>query len=407
MRGKTRNIERERKWLCSIFIAIVLYLTLNAFLKDILTSTIIRATELICVIYAIVVSLKIGRLKNVAHGKLVLILVIIWQLYILLRGNFDLQGTGFYLKLVSASTLIYILWLITFLPLSKYFDNILNCFFVFSLITIPLWILNYGHLIVPRDAEQLFIGESIGQYLPFFAAFLILFINKFSKKEQYIIWFIFITYLILMILNARRNIILSFGLYFIGFLVFSKKFNVSKPRNLIFLISIELGIIVLFLNPELAEKTFPLIFQRGMENSREGVETYFMADFTTWNITEKWIGKGLDATYYQPIFDTDTGDLLTTNRAGIETGYLDMILKGGYIDVLLMLILLIYSIITGLRSKDPLKNRCAYFLIVCLIDLYTTCLLGTLSVKSTLMYFCVGVCLSKDSIPLKPARNIR
>lgn len=396
-----RKERRESNRVMYIFIALVLYITLDAFLKTFLSTTLIRSFELLCVLFATILSCKYARISNISAGKILLSVVIAWQIFILLRGNFNLQGTKFLLKIISSSTLVYLLPIVSILPLWINFERLLHYFFYFSLLTIPLWLMNVGQLVVPKDADLLFVGESIGQYLPFFAAFLILFINRFNKKSQVIIWLIFITYLILMVLNARRNIMLSFGLYFIGYLIFSNKLNISKPINLFFVVCFGLAFVIVLITPDFIEKNFPLLFQRGLENTREGVEEYFLADFTTWDFTDKIVGKGLDATYYQPIYDYDTGDLLTTNRTGIETGYLDMILKGGYIDVLLIVILIVYSIIVGLKSRNPSKKRCAYFLMACLIDLYTTCLLGTVSVKSILMYVCIGICLSKEYPVLK------
>lgn len=378
-----------------IFIAIILYLVLKVFLEPILLSTIVRGIELLCIVYVTILCCRLCKLQNIDKGKFLILCVAFYQLSIFLRGKFSFQGTDFYLKLVSSGTLSMFLPFVALLPLRKYFDKLILLFYYFAIITIPIWLFNINNLVVSRSSEMSWLGEYIGQYLPFFAGFLLLFLFKFPVKKQLVIWCVYFIYLLLMILNARRNIILSFGLYFLGYLMYRKDSTqgtwINKIINIIFLLVLSIA----FLNPEIFEKFFPFLAERGLENTREGVEEYFIADMFQSDIIEQMFGRGLDGTYYQPVYDITTGELLTAGRYGIETGYLDMILKGGFVYVILVVSLILISIFNGFTSKDYVKKRCSFFLCVCLIDLYTTCLLGTLSVKSLLFWVCIGICLSK------------
>lgn len=379
----------------NVFITFIIYLlSFHVFMPEGIPSTLIHGTQFICGLLIVYALLSYSKFKNVSTGKIWLCTILLWYAFILIRGNYDLPLKELSLKITSPYTLYYFLPLLAFFPLRKHFRQLLKLFFYFSLISIPIWLLNINHLVVQMDSDNLFIGESIGQYLPFFSAFLLLFIKEFSKPKQKLIWLVFIIYFVLMILNARRNIILSFSLYFIGFLIFSNKINITKPQNVLFLICLSFGIIFAFNSPDLLEKYFPLIFKRGFENSRTGVEEFFIVDYLGWDNLTRLIGKGLDGSYYQPIIDPDTGNIITDQRLGIETGYLDMILKGGIIYDVLILLTILYSIIIAIRSKDSISRRCAYVLFLSLIDMYSTSLLGSLKVKSLLFWICIGLILS-------------
>lgn len=395
------KFKKEEEKIIILFLSLFLYITLRAFLEDYIPSTFVRAGELLCALTFSCIFLRYSRPKNLQYGKILIFLIIIWFAFILYRGDFNLQGKAFYLKFISTNTLVYLLPFLAIVPLRRHFDRIIKLFYYFSLATIPIWLLNIGHLVVSSSSDMLWIGESIGQYLPFFAAFLILFMYKVPIKKRKWVWGIFFVYLILMLLNSRRNILVSFSLCFIGYMIFSNKINITKGSNIAFLSIFFLVIIYILINPDFLAKLFPLLFQRGVENTREGVTEIFMADYLTWDPLKHLIGQGLDGSYYQPIYDPDTGELISTQRAGIETGYLDMLLKGGIIYDFLIVAIVIFSIYKGFKSKDPIGKRCAYYLIICLIDLYTTCLLGTLGVKSILFWVSISLCLSSNKTQKK------
>ncbi|MGN6296807.1 MAG: hypothetical protein ACTHM7_08505, partial [Ginsengibacter sp.] len=87
-------------------------------------------------------------------------------------------------------------------------------------------------------------------------------------------------------------------------------------------------------------KLLNFIAQRGEEDTRTGVELYFYNDM---HAKDWMIGRGINGEYYCPNIDLDTD-----YRSLIETGYLQIILKGGLVRLILLLLILVPAVILGL-----------------------------------------------------------
>ncbi|WP_259013907.1 hypothetical protein [Emticicia fluvialis] len=108
--------------------------------------------------------------------------------------------------------------------------------------------------------------------------------------------------------------------------------------------------------------TFSLLFSRLGEDTRSGVEDYFFKSFEG-KLVDWIFGRGINGTYYCPIFK----DLY---RNVIETGYLNMILKGGIIHLIGFVFFLVHSSYLGLfKSKNTLSRAMSLYLVMHLIAL--------------------------------------
>lgn len=207
-----------------------------------------------------------------------------------------------------------------------------------------------------------------------------------------------------MLLNARRNMVFSLGCfgmiayYCCNFTKFAKK----RYQTVLMAVA-ALLISVLFVASNidvLSEKVFNRFSSRVGEDTRSGVEELFLADFATSPI-EDWIwGRGLDGGYYQEMYDADTGEL-ETNRLGIETGYLNNVLKGGILYAAVIVIVMFICLVRSIKIKNIYSIYLRWVFLLFFIDLYATVLMGAFSVKAIMFWFCVSMALSREYPHLK------
>ena len=151
-----------------------------------------------------------------------------------------------------------------------------------------------------------------------------------------------------------------------------------------------IGFIALFMAGRKTPAMFSFLVDRGEEDTRSGVEVYMYADMST---TDWIIGKGINGEYYCPIVD-NVNDA-TGYRAYIETGYLQIILKGGVLGLALLLLILIPAIYKGLfKSRNILSKAAAIWILLWILYEYPT--IGfNFSMHYILVWICVGICYSK------------
>lgn len=137
-------------------------------------------------------------------------------------------------------------------------------------------------------------------------------------------------------------------------------------------------------------KIFGFLASRGTEDTRTLVELYFYDDMKE----NDWIfGKGIAGKYFCPDIEENQE---TNYRYLIETGYLQMILKGGLINLILLLLILIPAVLLGFfNSKNILSKAAAIWILLFLFKSYPT-IATTFDVSYALVWFSVGICYSKQ-----------
>ncbi len=393
------NEITEKLYIKKIYLLLIAYCILDSYLNPILPTTIIRFCELSCIIMAIYHEYKlyINHRISYPHGftKTLYILLFFISIGITIRGNWPSNIKDILLVAISPNQLMaYIIpFIIIPLPNEKYIKTVLQCFYIGALLTIPVWIINSHQLV-----QELFYGEAIGRYLPFFSAFLLGFLPLFTKKKKIIIIGIWAFYFLLMLLNARRNVAFSLLLY--GIIAFFFLYHNKIKRNTSSIIPISIflmfSITIAMINwDKLTQETFKSMTQRAKEDTRSGVEELFFADFLTSPI-EDWIwGRGMNGGYYQEILNSETGEI-NTNRTTIETGYLYMILKGGIVYALIITLFIIISSLKGYKNKET--RYIGLILSTYLIDSYTTIPICILTPRAILFWFCVSYILKYNPI---------
>ena len=398
----------ELKYIKRIYILLFVMILLNPLLsKFVSNTTILRSIEIVCYAGILFYEYKLYRNNSLrsfhSYEKWLYILLLLISASIVVRGDWPNSPKDFALHILATPK--YLLpFIIVSLPNTKYFIQIILLFYKISLWVIPLWIINITELIQIGTSR----GESIGSLLPFISAFLLGFVGFFSKRQRILNIIIWAVFFLLMMLNARRNVAFSLLLYAFIAYIFSIIANMKKnivKSVLIMLISVLIGLFLVLKMDTLSSGLFKNMSNRFYEDTRSGVEELFFADFANAPITDWIFGRGMDGGYYQIIVNEETGDI-NDNRTAIETGYLNMMLKGGLVyDVVIVLIMLL-----AIKRGYSKRNRMCLFLTTILltyfIDLYTTNPVCAFSVRSILFWFCISV-LSRNVPILKLPQLIR
>lgn len=127
----------------------------------------------------------------------------------------------------------------------------------------------------------------------------------------------------------------------------------------------------------------------------------FVELFSDLSPEERIIGKGAMGTYFSDYFynlieqDIEGGD--SPVRSSVEVGYLQMILKGGYIMMALYLLILIPAAYLGIfRSKNLISRMCGYFILIYIL-LWTISYYPVYGAEYLLLWMAVGTTISNSS----------
>ncbi len=264
----------------------------------------------------------------------------------------------------------YFLPLLLFIKLDK---NVLKVIFktnqLINLIFITVSILSINNII--SQTVLLYSGETQSRLLvnDIFTiyssiAFFVLLKNYIPKN----LWFLnitsFLIFFVLAILSGRRGPSLS-GLFLIVgviFFIFPHKLKKIKFMAFTFLI-----LIIAYLAFVVKDNFIfnYLLNERGFENNRTLIDESMLQQMTQ---IELFFGKGLNGRYYLPLLDDD---YLGGWRYGSETGFYNLVLKGGYFLAFLYVFILLISVYKGFfKSKNDLSKIFAFYILLSVIELY-------------------------------------
>lgn len=133
------------------------------------------------------------------------------------------------------------------------------------------------------------------------------------------------------------------------------------------------------------------LIDRGDADTRTGVEVYMYADMTP---VDWVIGKGIKGSYYCPVVDNVNDAEGLGYRDNIETGYLQIILKGGIISLALLLLIFIPAVYKGFfKSRNILSKAAAMWIFLWIIYLYPS---GGMvfNMNYVLVWISTGICYS-------------
>ena len=383
----------------AVYALITAYIAADQLLSPFILSTIVHLFELLCLVlilwYCYIIIRKRAEFRYRGWALILLILLAINNISIILRGNYagGLKELMLY-KFANDGVPAYILpIIILLLPNRKYFRSILRVLFYSMLLILPIWLINAFDLV-----QDEFYAEAIGAYLPFYGIILLQFRRRFSVRQQIVMVVIYLVYLLLMILNARRNVVLSLTLYFVlaGFVSCYPLLRSSMRTRILMIGGLFATMAVVFFSwGTLSSTVFDRILDRGFEDSRSGVEARLILDMSSSPASEWVFGRGMDGTYFQITQDQQTYEV-SSDREHVETGYLNMLLKGGLVYIALVLLFLFTAFFRGVSFHKPLLTGLSIILILYLIDMYLTNPVSFFAVRTVVFWLIVSVCLQMN-----------
>ena len=211
-----------------------------------------------------------------------------------------------------------------------------------------------------------------------------------GKKNAFMI-FMFIVTLFFAIFRARRGLIFMCLTTFlcVGMIAI---LSTKKKMLIIILTSLVILIASLFVFSMKDHHIFNFLIERGEEDTRTGVEVWMYADMSP---TDWVIGKGIKGQYYCPVVENVNDAEGAGYRDNIETGYLQIILKGGIISLALLLLMFVPAVYKGLfKSKNVLSKAAALWIFLWIIYLYPS---GGIvfTMNYVLVWIAVGICYSE------------
>jgi len=202
-----------------------------------------------------------------------------------------------------------------------------------------------------------------------------------------------LTFLLAAIRARRGMIFLSFNVLFFSFLLY-QFVNKAKVVQIVLLgfviIILAYGAIKIYENNR--KDTFSLITERIEDDTRSEVTTYFYRDF---KIKDWIIGRGINGQYFCPGVEDGEGRI-SVYRSVIETGFLQIILNGGIVSLLLFIMISVPALIKGLFHSNNLLIKAAGIWIL-LFYLYAYPGTPTIfSLNYILVWISIGACYSQE-----------
>lgn len=353
--------------------------------------------------YYLVNSIKISSIFNKENSfvfRLFAILILLLGLYSITQGIPDLSSpTRNFINLKSFIGGRLLLFLIPFIIFYKVSLESLKYLIKLSFILLYIFcfflILDFGEYFSRVKSPELIVRWLAGS-----VGFLILIFIYLPDKMRNFLFLVLGLSLLLMLLHARRNMVLFFGSSLIISYIINL-INNKDSKSSLFLISRGLIVASFFLVLIfVVNLDFSLFVDRastGME-SREDVIEEFIVDLKPMSL-DFFLGRGINGTFYSYYLGYDEyGEIAPGGglRNLIENGYLNIILNHGFIYLLSFLLLTIFGVIQGFfYSRNILSKSAASFLIVNLIDMIGYGV-PELTFKYFFVWFSLALCFSKE-----------
>jgi hypothetical protein len=335
------------------------------------------------------ISIKKTKIEN-NYLQFVFSIYFFWLVLIIIRG-YKLDYISIKNSFIDPSgVLLYLIPLVVFLPqriiVYKRIFNVIIIMGVFFIFCDILFL--KGLLDRYNDLTKEYIGTFTILSIP---CGFILFTYKYHipKKNLIALAAVILSFLFA-IYRARRGLsFICLTILFFAFLIYFYNTK-SKIAIVYFLVlAIVLGIFKISNTYKINYGgLFGYVLERGEADTRTGVEIFFYNDMKT----KDWIfGRGINGEYYCPGIDSDETDY----RSYIETGYLQIILKGGLISLVLYLLMAVPALFLGFfNSQNMLARASALWIFIALISLYPTSV-DSFSLQYMLVWISIAVCYSK------------
>lgn len=333
---------------------------------------------------------SLGKLSII--NKLLFTILCIWIFIIVLRFDFSIENS---LRVLVRNQALLSYMLILIVPQfakAQNIDFILHYLYklnkLYLIMLVPLIPLAISLFRNGEIVEGQTIFEAVHTYVGGGLLFLIIFSYKFEKVK-----IIHLTALLNFILAAyfgRRGILLLYiATYIIWLIVQMTRQKLSKRLYILFIFSVIILALV-WVTLKYGEELFPFLFGRLTDDTRSFTEEELLYDLERSHDTT--FGRGIMGGYMS-IIETNS---LAQMRSGIETGYLDMMLHGGIVFVILYAVFAIIGIIKGLFNKFIYVKYLALYCILLSAYFQTASSNMSFSIRYFLFIFALFVCYDKN-----------
>lgn len=315
--------------------------------------------------------------------------LISWTIFILLRG---IQFNYNYLRSLFISPYFFLPYLLPFIL--KYYSiydfrkiiNLIQYINIIYLVCVIFFFIFANNDII----KSVSFIEDGNKYLAF-PNFLMLFsFPKLSKKQKVLSIIVFVVGFLISVLAARRSLTWTFSWAFVLFLILNYVHSNSniykKIKFIIVFILLGLGLYLVYQKYE--DVIFGNLISRIDADTRSSVSNDFKRDM---DIESLIFGRGIGGTYTLRETDYDINEDYSNKRNIIEAGYLNIVLNGGYIYLILLFIIYLKSIYNGFKSKNYYSKVCAAFIFLHIMESYPAGVL-TFNIRFFLIWFCIAMC---------------
>ncbi|VAW12782.1 hypothetical protein MNBD_BACTEROID03-191 [hydrothermal vent metagenome] len=193
---------------------------------------------------------------------------------------------------------------------------------------------------------------------------------------------------------ARRGLLFITGVVFIfTFLMFIYS---NKQQLIYILFSIPVGALIVGMGYSMLYQSDSLLFKklkdRATEDTRSGVEEFYYVDM---ELKDWLIGRGMSGLIAAPM-GIEEDSKTPGYREGIETDYLNIILKGGILSFGLLLLIAVPAMFKGFfLSKNSFSKAAAFWILLWLLSIYPSTV-TTFTMNYLLVWISIGICYSKS-----------
>lgn len=321
--------------------------------------------------------------------------LLIWTLYIILRGfqfNYD------YLRNIMLSP--YVLFPYLFVFFVRFFriedyNNILKSIHYINILY--LFLILFVIIVKNDNLNAINFIEDNTKYLCYPNFFMFLSFSKLTRKQKIICASVFIVGFLISIIGARRSLVWVFiwALMLFIFINYLSK-NAGKLKKLLLIgLIVSIGFSLTIAYNLYYESLFGGFLERIDKDTRGAV----LRDFNHDMDTQSWIiGRGIGGEYnlYETDYVFGSDNEMVKTRNIIEVGYLNLILKGGIIYLVIFSLILIIALINGIfRSKNYYVKVCCGFIILYIIEAIPAGVL-MFNIRFFLLWFCIAMCWNKN-----------
>ena len=324
------------------------------------------------------------------YQKSIFSLFFLFELITVLRGL-----PANYTNVKELLQMDYLFW-VYLIPLFLFFDKkLLTLYYLMNAIYFLGIFFLLMCMVKPSMLMEKSTAEAFIHPFAFGCGFLLLNARYLPKAKKAVAFLALSAGLFSFIYLARRNGIVSYGgLIMAAFALNAKYLSASKLFKIFPVIAGVLAIALLFTDAVPSSFTEKLS-NRLTEDSRSGIFDYYFAGMKGYEV----YGKGMQGEFYYPSGGVnEDGDMKETMlyRKGIENGYLQLYLNGGYIYVVLFALFLLPAVFLGIfKSSNQLVQASGIVVFLWLLDMAVYGL-PRLTLEYVLVWICAGICYNSN-----------